>query len=174
MGMAFGCHAVIGSLDECAADGDCAPRGLGLLCQNRLCVDVGRCTVLGSSAPDALTIGLVLPLTVDGTTPGDNAPHWRNAVALAIDQLNPPVRQGVGGRALRVLTCDSTQSPAVAKDRPTRFNDAVSALAKGGAIDVFGASGPLDFDGATGQAPSRVDVYRITNGTFASVVTLDP
>lgn len=149
MGVGFGCHAVLGSLDECSADGDCASRGLGLVCRDHLCVDEGRCKTLGSSDADAVTIGLILPLTVDGRTAGDNAPHWENAVSLVVDQLNPPVRQGIGGRPLRVISCDSTQSPTVAKEQ-------ARALVAAGAVAIVSDGSSETLNVASVTVPARV------------------
>lgn len=53
---------------------------------------------------------------------------------------------------------------------PTEFSPMRKTLLEGKAIDVDGASGPLDFDPATGEAASSVEIWRIDKGpVFASV-----
>jgi branched-chain amino acid transport system substrate-binding protein len=47
---------------------------------------------------------------------------------------------------------------------PPHFNAAVSDLAAGHDIDVQGASGHLDFDVTTGEAPSDINIYEIVDG----------
>jgi branched-chain amino acid transport system substrate-binding protein len=107
-----GCTCTLGSLDECTTDLDCVPRGESLTCTDRLCVADARCSSIG---PDGgVTFGLLLPLTVDGKTPGANAPHWREVVELAVTELNPPVRPGIKGRPMRYVVCDTTQNATVA------------------------------------------------------------
>jgi ABC-type branched-subunit amino acid transport system substrate-binding protein len=116
LGGAYGCRLILGSLDECSKDTDCASRGPTLVCKDSLCVADPRCSVFGSQAANAITFGLVLPLTIDGETAGQNAPHWRDVVKLIVDEINPPVQQGVGGRPVRVIACDTSQNADVARD----------------------------------------------------------
>lgn len=42
---------------------------------------------------------------------------------------------------------------------PNNINGTVNALSGGGSIDYEGASGPLDFDNDTGEAPSNIEVW---------------
>jgi branched-chain amino acid transport system substrate-binding protein len=57
---------------------------------------------------------------------------------------------------------------------PTQFTKAVSDLASGTAINVQGASGPLDFNSATGEAPATTLVYQINSGGFTVINTFPP
>jgi branched-chain amino acid transport system substrate-binding protein len=115
----WGCRLIIGSLDECANDGDCAGRNVNanLVCRNRLCVQSGldaRCSTLGPPAGAGFTMGLLLPLSNGDGGKGQWGPYWQNAVELAINELNPPVRTGVRGGALRAVVCDTAGDPIAA------------------------------------------------------------
>lgn len=50
---------------------------------------------------------------------------------------------------------------------PMDWSTARSVLAAGGSIDLRGASGPLDFDLATGEAPANVALWRVRQGPSA-------
>jgi branched-chain amino acid transport system substrate-binding protein len=53
------------------------------------------------------------------------------------------------------------------------FTDAATDLAAGRSIDVEGASGSLQFD-ATGEAPSPIELWQVTNNTFTHVMNIAP
>jgi branched-chain amino acid transport system substrate-binding protein len=58
---------------------------------------------------------------------------------------------------------------------PNTINQAISALQGGGSINFDGASGPLDFDPATGEAPSDIDIWcvDIDSGTGQTLFVSD-
>jgi branched-chain amino acid transport system substrate-binding protein len=53
--------------------------------------------------------------------------------------------------------------------RPTDLTPAKGALQRGESINVVGASGNLDFDPATGEAPSPIEVWRVVGDGFQTV-----
>lgn len=57
---------------------------------------------------------------------------------------------------------------------PSDFTGASAALQAGGDIDVDGASGPLNFDPATGEAPSPIEIWRVSGTGFDTVGTVEP
>jgi branched-chain amino acid transport system substrate-binding protein len=68
----------------------------------------------------------------------------------------------------------TTGSPFVLQ--PTQFTQAASAMQSKAGINVTGSSGKLDFDSATGEAPSPVELWQVTpDGTaFQTVTTIEP
>ncbi len=52
---------------------------------------------------------------------------------------------------------------------PGQFTAAKAALQKGGPINVAGASGDLDFDPDTGEAPSPIEVWTIEGNAFKTL-----
>ena len=135
-----GCQWIIGPLTECTSDPDCAPKGAALTCQNRLCVQDSRCTVLGSSDPAALTFGLVLPYTANGV-PDPNTPNWRNAVSLVLEEINPPVQQGIAGHQVAVVSCNSDNDPDTARAFALRFIAAgIPAILSDGSSETLGVA----------------------------------
>ncbi len=110
------CRLALGSFDECQTDAECT-QGADLECVNKLCVSRppldGRCHRLGATAPDAFVFGAVLPLTrLDGTENPTGVAR-EHSLLLAIEQTNPPTRQGVRGRPVGLLSCDSTSRAEV-------------------------------------------------------------
>jgi hypothetical protein len=73
-----GCELIVGNLSQCTVDTDCAADGPTVMCQNGLCVQDQRCTILGSSGPHAFVAGLIVDLTDPigdgGFTPDSNGP----------------------------------------------------------------------------------------------------
>lgn len=131
--LTFGCRFLVGSLDECTTDAECASRGSGLVCRGSLCVAQNdgaldaRCTPIGPAegeGGEAVTLGALLPLTDGDGGAGQWGPFWRNAIEVTITELNPPLRRGIRGRPLRVLMCDTAGDPnraaALAKDLVAR------------------------------------------------------
>ncbi|MHB8878669.1 MAG: ABC transporter substrate-binding protein [Myxococcaceae bacterium] len=59
---------------------------------------------------------------------------------------------------------------------PDQLTPAKAALQGGTSIDIEGASGKLNFDSSTGEAPSPIDLWQVTAaGTgFATVRTIEP
>ncbi len=72
-----------------------------------------------------------------------------------------------GGRLATAMSNLVTGAPTPA--RPSTISDACTALASGGSVDFDGASGPLNFDLTTGEAPgdaSLFDVWERRPGEF--------
>jgi serine/threonine protein kinase/ABC-type branched-subunit amino acid transport system substrate-binding protein len=51
---------------------------------------------------------------------------------------------------------------------PEQFTAAKAALQAAGSIDLVGASGPLDFDDRTGEAPASFQLWRVSGRNFVS------
>jgi len=56
---------------------------------------------------------------------------------------------------------------------PPNFGKATGELATAD-IDIEGASGHLDFDNDTGEAPADIEVWRVENGAFVTVKVVSP
>src|SRR5439155_23884766 len=56
---------------------------------------------------------------------------------------------------------------------PEQFTAARAAVQSGASIDVAGASGPLDFDAKTGEAPASFRLWRVKGKTFVRDRRLD-
>jgi hypothetical protein len=131
------------------------------------------CSVFGSDDPRAVTFGLVIPLTIGDGTPGDNAPHWRDAVALAVDELGPAA---TGDPLATELTHVSggAAAPLVPLDPPD-LDTALSELVDGNDVQVEGASGLLAFDASSGEAPpTGIEIWEIVDGGFSTVKVVPP
>ncbi len=72
-----------------------------------------------------------------------------------------------GRRLAEGLTKLSSGTPY--RLRPSDLTAAKAALGRGETIDVEGASGKLDFNAATGEAPSPVEIWRIEGTEFRVV-----
>ena len=57
---------------------------------------------------------------------------------------------------------------------PTDFTPAAAALEQGTSINVAGASGSLDFNPLTGEAPSPISIWQISGTTISTLTTLPP
>jgi branched-chain amino acid transport system substrate-binding protein len=54
------------------------------------------------------------------------------------------------------------------------FTSARAAIRTGTVINVKGASGELDFDNDTGEAPSEYELWKVENGAFRTVQLINP
>ena len=75
--------------------------------------------------------------------------------------------------ALGLTQVSSPSGPALALD-PIDFDTATHDLAMGVAINVEGASGALDFDPMTGEAPAAIEVWKVVDGGFTTVAVEQP
>lgn len=115
------CRAVLGDFSECSADRDCVTRGSGLVCVEALCVRPNR-PALDSRCITRTEVGQTPTLRVGSIFPVSRSDGGVNltgaareqAALLAAEQLNPPLRQGIRGRAIEYLACDSQSSTATA------------------------------------------------------------
>jgi branched-chain amino acid transport system substrate-binding protein len=101
------CRAIVGSLDECSDTVGCKS---GLVCRDHLCVTDEldpRCTLVDEGGSDAIVIGVLLPLTTSTGQADRRGVYRRDALTVAFDQLNPPIRQGIRGRSIRAIVCDT-------------------------------------------------------------------
>jgi branched-chain amino acid transport system substrate-binding protein len=58
-------------------------------------------------------------------------------VRLAVEELNPPVRSGVAGRPLAVISCDSGADPLAAKELASRLVRSVPAIISDGSAETL-------------------------------------
>jgi branched-chain amino acid transport system substrate-binding protein len=79
----------------------------------------------------------------------------------------------VDGRALaEVIGRMSQKGAGVVNVGPNSYNTGVSALHGGGTIDLDGCSGPLDWDGATGDViTAPIEIWKVTGGAKPSFTT---
>ncbi|MBI5493661.1 MAG: ABC transporter substrate-binding protein [Deltaproteobacteria bacterium] len=130
----------------CAANGTCQPlagRPGGSI--------PARCTVYGaqpgssSAAGAALVVGALLPRT---RADGAEDPRGRlreQAARLVVEELNPPQRQGVAGRSLALVSCDTA-------------GDATTAAALAGDLVELGALAIISAGSAETLAASAVTI----------------
>jgi ABC-type branched-subunit amino acid transport system substrate-binding protein len=133
-----GCQAFLGSLSQCQTDTDCASYGPTVMCQGNLCVRDPRCSTVGATDAGAVMFGALFPMTTDGTTPDPNGPSWRNGLQLVVDQLNPPVQQGISGRPLGLVVCDTVSDPVQAHALAQRMvGEGLQALMSAGSSETL-------------------------------------
>jgi branched-chain amino acid transport system substrate-binding protein len=79
-----------------------------------------------------------------------------------------------GPTLAKALTMVSDPSGMSIPLDPLNFNMATSELASGSAINIEGASGPLDFDPSTGEAPGAIEVWTVADGGFSTLAVVSP
>jgi branched-chain amino acid transport system substrate-binding protein len=94
------------------------------------------------------------------------------AVAVSVNLTKGNALNGTN--LAQVLTQVSADGGQPIPLDPPDFNAATTALAAGTAINIQGASGPLDFNPKTGDAPSYTNVEKDVDGSFVVVETLPP
>lgn len=77
-----------------------------------------------------------------------------------------------GARIAEGLTRVSSGTPYQLK--PSDFIAARAALQANETIDVVGASGTLNFNNELGEAPGRIELWKVDNGAFVTVEMIDP
>jgi ABC-type branched-subunit amino acid transport system substrate-binding protein len=75
--------------------------------------------------------------------------------------------------ALALTQVSSPSGPLLALD-PIDFDTATHDLAAGMAINVEGASGDLDFNPMSGEAPAAIEVWKVQNGGFTTIAVEQP
>lgn len=97
-------------------------------------------------------------------------------VGLGASWAAGPTGEGevTGPRIAEGLTHVSSPAAEPLSLQPGNLVQARSELQAGREINVTGASGLLDFDGATGEAPSPIEEWVVRNGAFETVVFHDP
>lgn len=104
------------------------------------------------------------------------ANHYDAVYALALAAAYAAGNGGSGaitGRSLATgLTKLSSGTPYTLQ--PLNFTAARNALQAGSSIDIEGASGHLNFDPTTGEAPAPIELWQVSGTTFRSVTVLEP
>ena len=164
---ATGCTLALGDLDECDADADCESFGPGAVCEDGLCGTsasyVDPCEqVIGAGAGRVVNLGAVLPMTTDGRTADPRGASRRDAMELAIEEIN--ARQGVAARWFRLRVCDS------AGDRE-RVRAHARRLFDGGAVAILTA-GADDTLAAFGEAKERGGLVMSVSATSPELTDL--
>jgi hypothetical protein len=86
-----------------------------------------------------------------------------------------PVYNPITGPAMAQGLCQVSSLQASPLElQPSQFETAAQQLENGNAINVDGASGALDFNCATGEAPSDYAVWTVNGGTFTQVGLVAP
>ncbi|QSQ19970.1 ABC transporter substrate-binding protein [Pyxidicoccus parkwayensis] len=97
------------------------------------------------------------------------------AYAAGPDASKP---QAITGARIAEGLTHVTPAPGVtAPSYALGFSDFISArdaMRSGNTINVRGASGNLDFNNETGEAPSEYELWKIENGTFRTVQLINP
>jgi branched-chain amino acid transport system substrate-binding protein len=167
-----GCRLIIGSLDECKTDADCASRGPTLTCQANLCVAPtldARCTTFGPSDGDRIIIGTVFPMTIPDAGPDPRGVTRAHAMELAFSQLNPPVRVGIANTPLALVVCDDANNSKAAAALARNLIDlGAVAIISGGTNDTISIS--------TVTVPARIVLMSVsaTSPEIAQLPANDP
>jgi branched-chain amino acid transport system substrate-binding protein len=161
---------------ECKSDTECAGVfGAGSTCQAGFCADPPaldpRCIILGAKDGDFVEFGAILPRTNADGTPHEWGPYWEDAIELAVDELNPPIRQGIRGRAIRVTSCntssDATQAselaqilvtrnvPAIISDGSSETLADATVTTPAGVLLMAGASTTPELTGLPDKSPDK-------------------
>jgi branched-chain amino acid transport system substrate-binding protein len=147
-----GCRLLIGDFDECLVDADCSSVGSRLVCSpQRLCIKRtfpsldARCVSIGLGGADggtvveeAIRIGALLGRT--RTTGMENATGIarQHALELAVEQLNPPIRQGIRGRFIELIACDTKSVATTASELANHLvAQGVSAIITSGSAETI-------------------------------------
>ena len=110
------CSLLVGGFKECDTEADCAGRisdagAFNYICNTGYCLPIDkRCSILGPKTGDAVVWGSIMPKTQANGQPHQWGPSWENAIKLAVDELNPPIRTGIRNKPIRVYACDSQSS----------------------------------------------------------------
>ena len=98
-----------------------------------------------------------------------------SAYAVGNDAGNPqPVTGPRIAEGLTKLTPATGQTATSYPLGSTQFTAAREALRAGNVIDVRGASGELNFNNESGEAPSPYELFKVTGTTFRTVQLIDP
>lgn len=98
---------------------------------------------------------------------------WAGLYALAWAELQESDRSGAAvGRGMRRLS--RIGADTVLPVRPSSWEAVLTSFRAGEAVDIEGASGGLDFFGATGETRSAVEVWIVQDGAFTPVKLCAP
>lgn len=162
-----GCTLALGDLTECDVDVECASFAPGAICQDGLCgvpdSYVDPCgEVIGGGDGRLVKLGAVLPMTTDGRTADPRGTTRRDAMKLAMEEIN--AREGVAARRLELRVCDSGGDREVLRGHVGRLLD-------GGAVALL-TSGTDDTLAAFGEAKARGGLVMSVSATSAELTDL--
>lgn len=159
LGLTLGasCRCIIGNLTECQSTPDCsALHGSGLTCVEGLCVHKepepldARCRLLTAQSDGGVVrLGSVMPRTNANGSTNQSGVAREQALLLAADQLNPPLRQGINGRSIELIGCDSQSSSTTA-------GELAKHLIERGAIAILSSGSSETISVARVTVPSGV------------------
>ncbi|HVE81866.1 MAG TPA: ABC transporter substrate-binding protein [Myxococcales bacterium] len=95
-------------------------------------------------------------------------------VALATDYSYTRDGNANGVRMAEAFTRFSSDAGRLISLVPSRFSEGISELAANREINVEGASGHLDFNNVTGEAPADYEVWKIVGTNFVTQYTVSP
>lgn len=116
------CSLLVGGFQECTTEADCAGRvtdagAFNYVCNTGYCLPIDRrCTILGPKTGDAVVWGAIMPRTLASGAPHQWGPSWENTIKLFVDEMNPPLRNGIRNLPIRVYACDSQSSTTTARE----------------------------------------------------------
>jgi branched-chain amino acid transport system substrate-binding protein len=98
-----------------------------------------RCTVLGPDGGSPVLLGALLPMTKPNDGGADPRGVYRaNAIRLVLNQLNAPVREGIRGRPLTAIVCDTQSDPNQGADLAgTLVNQGAVAIVCAGSAETL-------------------------------------
>ncbi|MBS2026691.1 MAG: ABC transporter substrate-binding protein [Deltaproteobacteria bacterium] len=167
LGAASACSLVIGSLDECKVDGDCAKKGPGLVCQDSLCVassapvdagvDAGPAVardplcqdVYGSTdGGNVLRLGAVVPKSTSTGAVDIRGVYRGDAIAMAVQELNR--KSALPGTSVVIRVCDDTgDSTKAATEAGELLDEGAVALVTTGSSQTIAIANAVVSRGAT-------------------------
>lgn len=104
------------------------------------------------------------------------ANHYDAMYAIALAAAYAAGNSGTGAITGRSLATGLTKLSSGTQYtlQPQNFTAARNVLQLGNSIDIEGASGHLNFDPTTGEAPAPIELWQVSGTTFRSVTVLEP
>lgn len=181
------CSLVVGSLTECQSTVDCASKGPGLVCQDKLCVqdragpgdagpaDAGpqvlrdaQCQVVfgDPAAPGVVRLGAVISRTTAAGAVDPRGIPRQNALELAVEQLN--AKNALPGRTVVLRVCDDTGDVARATAQAKELLDeGAVALVTSGSTQTLAVADVAVPGGAVVMSLSATSVQIASAGLVA-------
>lgn len=167
-GGATACSLVVGSLDECKVDADCASKGANLVCQDKLCVAGHAAVDAGTDAgpavlrdplcqslfgavdggPNLVRFGAIVPKTTSAGTADQRGVLREHAIQLAAEQVN--AKSALPNHALVIRVCDDTgDATKAAAEAKELLDEGAVALVTTGSSQTIAVADPAIPAGAT-------------------------
>jgi branched-chain amino acid transport system substrate-binding protein len=106
-----------------------------------VCVVIGAPLDSSTAAGPTIRLGALLPKTKADSSPDPRGRLREQAIRLVVEALNPPARQGVNGRTLTFLSCDSAGNATLATPLAQQLvNLGVNAIISSGSTETLAVS----------------------------------